>query len=159
MWILSQEQRDLTNDFLSRANRKLEEAKNHLEKHAFPESISTSQECLELSIKALFLSFSKAYPSKHPHEKEFENAFIDLIRNIPSDLKYENFPRMLFLCQLWSHLCTKAKYGYKKAKVGPTKLFEQLEAQLALNHANECLTVARRVYIRICESKTIFFKK
>ena len=158
MWILSQEQHDLINDFLSRANRKLDEAKNHLEKYAFPESISACQDCIELSIKALFLSFSREYPSKHPHEKEFEDAFTQLIKKIPSELKYENFPRMLLLAQLWFFLYTKAKYGYKKIIAGPTKLLGQLEAQLALNHANECLSITRGVYIRICESKNISLK-
>jgi hypothetical protein len=59
----------MAESFLKRAWNKFNEAKSYLENYHHPESISASQECIELSIKAIFLLLQKEYPRKHEFEE------------------------------------------------------------------------------------------
>ena len=45
----------MAKSWLRRASNKIDEAKDHLKKLNYPESISAAQECIEFSIKAIFL--------------------------------------------------------------------------------------------------------
>ena len=78
----------MANSFLQRAWHKLDEAKMHLKTLHYPESISASQEVIELSIKAVFLLLTGEYPRKHEFkEEEFES----ILSKVPEELKYLDF--------------------------------------------------------------------
>jgi len=53
----------MVNGFLKRADHRLEDAKSHLDKgyEHYAESVSASQECIELSIKSVFLLLQGNY--------------------------------------------------------------------------------------------------
>lgn len=135
--------------FLHRASNKLNEAREQLEKgwsHC-AESISASQECIELSAKATFLLLQDEYPKKHQFtEEEFEG----ILSRIPADLAhYNNFPRLYLLHQFWSHFYTLAKYGYEKLGVPAKDLFEKEEAELAVHHADRWYYAARALFNKL----------
>ena len=129
----------MANSFLQRAWHKLDEAKMHLKTLHYPESISASQEVIELSIKAVFLLLTGQHPRKHEFkEEEFES----ILSKVPEELKYLDFPKLYLYHKFWSSFYTIAKYGLERIGVGPEKLFEKEEAELALKHAEKCKRAA-----------------
>lgn len=133
--------------WLRRANNKLDEARNQLkQKCNYSESVSASQECIELSIKSIFsiaeIEFTKTHEIK---DEEFER----LLDNIPDDLKFYNYPRIYLLSEFWSYFYITAKYGFEKLKIGSDKLFNGKEANLALEHANECYNASNAFYNKL----------
>jgi HEPN domain-containing protein len=124
----------MAESFLHRAWNKLDEAKEHLKHFHYAESISSSQECIELSIKAIFLLLQKEYPKKHEFK---ENEFEEILKKIPEQLKYLGFPKLYLYSRFWLQFYSVAKYGLEKIGIGPEKLFEKEEAELALKHANK----------------------
>lgn len=127
---------DMAESFLKRARNKLDEARLELKNWHHAESISASQECIELSMKAIFLLLIESYPRRHEFKDE---DFEPLLDKIPEDMKkYHNFPRLYLLHKLWSDFYGVSKYGYEKFGLGPEKLFQKEEAELAIKHAEEC---------------------
>jgi len=73
----------MAESFLKRAFNKLNEAKSSLENHHYAESVSASQECIELSVKAIFLLLQEEYPRKHEFkEEEFKKILKRSRRNL-----------------------------------------------------------------------------
>jgi HEPN domain-containing protein len=143
---------NMAESFLHRAWNKLDEAGKHLKKFNYSESISASQECIELSVKAIFLLFQKEYPRKHEfREEEFEN----ILKMIPAKLKYLDIAKVYLYSKFWLQFYTVAKYGLEKLGIGADKLFGKEKAELALKHADRCRSVASQLldYKRI-EVKT-----
>jgi HEPN domain-containing protein len=135
--MISEEEKfmNIIESFLHRARNKLDEAREHLKKFNYSESVSASQECIELSVKAIFLLFQEKYPRKHEFtEEEFER----ILKMIPAQLKYVDFPKVYLYSKFWSQFYTIAKYGLEKLGVGADKLFEKEEAELALKRAERC---------------------
>ncbi|MGC9086434.1 MAG: HEPN domain-containing protein [Thermoproteota archaeon] len=132
----------MAESFLKRASNKLSEAEECLEKWDYPESISASQECIELSIKAIFLLLQKEYPKKHEFEEE---EFEAILEKVPEKLKYLDFPKLYLYSKFWLSFYTVAKYGLEKIGIGPEKLFEKEEAELALKHAHRCYSAASQL--------------
>lgn len=137
---------DMAESFLKRAWNKLDEPKRELETCHHAESISASQECIELSMKVVFLLLTEAYPGKHEFKDE---EFEPLLDKVPEDLRYYNFPKLYLLHKLWLGFYTVAKYGYDKFGTGPEKLFHKEEAELAIKHAEDCRRVADMLPNRI----------
>ena len=141
---------EMAESFLKRALNKLGEAKEHLKSWHYPESISASQECIELSIKAIFMLLQEKYPKKHEFsEEEFEA----ILKKIPERLKYLDFHKLYLYSKFWLSFYTVAKYGLEKIGVGAEKLFEKEEAELALKHAKRCYEGASQLenYIKYGE--------
>jgi HEPN domain-containing protein len=141
----------LAESFLKRAFNKQWEAQEHIRMSRYAESISSSQECIELSVKAVFLLFHGGHPRKHEFsEEEFENV----LRKIPSEYykSHEYFCGYVDLCKVylyskfWSQFYTVAKYGLDRLGVGADKLFGREEAELALRHAMTCYTCASTLF-------------
>jgi HEPN domain-containing protein len=130
--MMDQKTKDMANGFLERASNKLQEAEEQ-EKHLHhAESVSAAQECIELSAKAAFLLLQGAYPKTH----EFcEEQFETLLKKIPQDVAFHNFPRLYLLHRFWSAFYTTAKYGLEKLGAPAKTLFEKAEAELAIMHA------------------------
>jgi len=133
---------EMAESFLRRAFNKLNEAKEHLESGHYPESISASQECIELSIKTIFMLLQEEYPKKHEFsEEEFEA----ILKKVPEKLKHLNFHKLYLYSKFWLSFYMVAKYGLEKIGVGPEKLFEKEEAELALKHANKSYHAASQL--------------
>jgi len=137
----------MTKGWLERARNKLSEAKEQIKKINYSESISASQECIELSIKSIFLQIQKKYPKRHDFkEEEFEY----ILNNIPGKLEYLNFSKLYLYSRFWSEFYTVAKYGLEKVGIPPQKLFDKEEAELAIKHADSCYYAASQLnnYLR-----------
>jgi HEPN domain-containing protein len=133
---------NMSESYLHRAQNKLVEAEEHLKKFNYSESISASQECIELSVKAIFLLFQEKYPRKHEfNEEEFEK----ILQMVPAQLEYLDFPKIYLYSKFWSQFYTVAKYGLEKLGVGANRLFEKEEAELAIKHARKCELAARQL--------------
>lgn len=138
---------EMADSFLKGSSKKLGEAESHLGSLNYPESISASQECIELSIKAVFLLLQKEYPKRHEFRDE---EFGALLERVPERLRYLDFHRLFLISKFWLGLYSTAKYGEERLGIGPEKLFKGDEAKLALAHAKECnrAAVILRDYIR-----------
>lgn len=133
---------EMAESFLKRSWNKVDEAKGHLKSFNYPESISASMECIELSMKAIFLLLQEKYPRRHEFKDE---EFMKVLEKVPEELEYFNFPRLFLLSKFWLSLYTVAKYGQETFGIGPEKLFKKDEADLALKHAEECKSAASRL--------------
>lgn len=67
-----------------------------------------------------------------------EEEFAKILREVPKELVHYNFPRLYLLARLWATFYSFCKYGSDHFKVGADKLFKKAEAELALEHADEC---------------------
>lgn len=132
----------MAESFLKRAWNKAEEAKTQLNSLHYPESISASMECIEFSMKAIFLLLQEKYPKRHEFK---DKEFIKVLEKVPKKLEHYNFPRLFLLSKFWSSMYTIAKYGQEEFGVGPEKLFRKDEAGLALKHAEECKFAVNRL--------------
>ena len=130
---------ELAESYLKRALNKQMESRDHLAGYRFAESVSASQECIELSIKAVFLLLDLESPKEH---KFTEEQFRELIRRVPAKLTHRDFAKVYLYSMFWSTFYTVAKYGLEKVQAGPDKLFEKEEAELALKHAQRCRDAA-----------------
>jgi HEPN domain-containing protein len=135
---------EMAESYLKKAWNKLKEAKTHLENWNYPESISVSQECIELSVKSIFLLLQEKYPKKHEFKEE---EFEQILSKIPEKLKYLDFPKVYLYSKFWSNFHTVAKYGLEEIGVGADKLFEKEEAELALKHAKRCESTASQLKV------------
>ena len=166
--------------YMRRACIKLNEGKSQKDQSHFPEAVSASQECIELSIKAIFHFTGVEYPRKH---NVFAKNFKEVLEKIhiceekytgkrvivlrspegPSNqieeretmafhksFKSEDVERLFMISELWGLLYLKAKYGYEKLAIPSERLFRKNEASLALEHAYECYRVAYDVYYYCC---------
>lgn len=126
---------EMAESFARRASNKEMEARENLKKFNIPESISASQECIELSMKAIFLLLTDSYPKKHDFT---DDDYVHVLSKVPKQAENLNFARLFILSKFWSNFYSAAKYGNEKFGMGPEKLFKQEEAELALKHAEEC---------------------
>jgi len=134
---------EIAESFLERAWNKLNEAKEHLKSLHYSESISASQECIELSIKAIFMLLQEKYSKKHGFSDE---EFEAILNKIPENLKHLDYHKLCLYSKFWlGTFYTVPKYGLEKIGVGPEKLFEKEEAELALKHANKSYHAASQL--------------
>ena len=138
---------DQAQSYLTRAYSKLDEAREHLQKWNYAESVSGSQESIEFSVKALFLASGVSFPKSHEVK---ESGFAELMPKIPTTARdVYNFPRVLLLARFWHGFYLVAKYGFEELKVGADKLFRKEEAELASEHAREAYDACNLAYQRI----------
>jgi len=141
----------MAESFMDRASNKLLEAREHLKRGTWSESISSSQECIELSIKAIFLLLKREYPKKHGFtEKEFE----EILENLSLQFERSELPKLYLYLKFWSHFYQVAKYGLEELGVGANRLFEKEEAELALKHAERCISSAWRIRVNLAQTES-----
>ncbi len=131
----------MAESFLRRAGIRLETALRNVQYH-YPECVSDSQECIEFSVKAAMLCTAGDYPTKHRFTDEQAKI---LLGRIPEKLRYLGFHRLFLLSKFWTEFYTLAKYGNEELGLGPEKLFTNLEATLAAQHAEECYRAASQL--------------
>lgn len=125
-----------------RARNKLQEAEILLREGHYPESVSASQECIELSMKSTFYILIGDSPKEHTFRRE---VFEKVIVKVPEELRHLIYSKLYFYDSFWSSFYTIAKYGLEDLKIGPEKLFEKEEAQLSLKHADICRFAAKQL--------------
>lgn len=127
--------KNLAGSWLNRASNKITEGKRCVESSKYSEAISSFQECVELSLKAAFLLLTDRHPKTH---KFTEEEFRKVLNKIPESLQNLEFHKLYLYSRFWQNFYTVAKYGLENFRVGPDKLFEKDEAEIALKHADKC---------------------
>jgi len=130
----------LAESWIKRAESKVEEGENFLKKFKYAEAISAFQECIEFSIKSLFLLLRGESPKRHKFE---EKEFLEVLESIPDELEYLEFHKIYLYSLFWEKFYTIAKYGLENFGLGAEKLFEKEEANLALKHAKKSVSAVK----------------
>jgi HEPN domain-containing protein len=134
--------------WIDKAGNQLQAAKDHLKSYfQHSESIEASQECVELSVKSVLSLLEIEYPLSHGwNRKEFSSIAKQIQeRQLLDKLAAQNLyystrlPRLLLLANFWAQFYLPAKYGFEDGYLAPAQdLFEKREAELAVQHAQEC---------------------
>jgi HEPN domain-containing protein len=112
------------------------------------------QTAIELSGKAIFKIMGLDFPREHQLLFEREKRKVRPEINELLQQKFPEYftrkdeiPRVIFLTYFWDQFYTIGKYGIEEMNFSPDKLFEKEEAQLAINHANYCVSLADELLI------------
>ncbi len=105
-------------------------------------SISASQECIEFSVKAIFLMLTGDFQKAHEIK---DDEFQKVLSSVPKGLEHVDFARVWLLNKFWGTFYLLAKYGNENLMVSAEKLFKQDEAELAYKHADFAYGMAQNV--------------
>lgn len=140
--------RRIIEGWIDKAHNQLQAAKQHLESRVrWSETVEASQESVELSVKSILSLLQVEFPLTHGWNNEAFARIADQIqkRQLLSKMREQNLywaarlPRLLLLTNFWAQFYLPAKYGIEAGKLAPPQdLFEESEAKLAVQHAEEC---------------------
>lgn len=136
------ENKALADSWLKRAKNKLDDGKQSLEKWQYSEAISSFQECIELSLKAVSLLLLDKYSKDHKFD---EKEFREVLNEIPYALENLEFHKLYLYSRFWSNFYTTAKYGLENLGKGAEKLFGKEESELAQKHADKCYFASKQL--------------
>jgi HEPN domain-containing protein len=132
----------LARSWLIRSKNKFDEGETLIQKWSYAEAISSFQECIELSLKAIFLFLTDKYPKSHEFkDKEFK----EILNKVPKSLKHLESHKLFLYSMFWANFYTISKYGLENFGIGAEKLFAKEEAELAKKHAYKCLSAAQQL--------------
>lgn len=148
---MDESKRRMLEGWIDKASNQLQVAREHLKSYTrYSEAIEASQECIELSIKAILSLLNIKYPRKHKWNREEFSSIATQIqkrqllgRLAAHNLAHIRLPRLLFLANFWAEFYLPAKYGLDYNHLAPARdLFDMKEAELAVQHAEECYRAA-----------------
>lgn len=142
--------------WIDKASNQLLAAREHLKSFRYSEAIEAAQECVELSVKSILSLLDIKYSRSHewaPNKKEFagiaqqiqERQLLDKLAKQYLDQTIR-LPRLLFLMNFWAQFYITAKYGFEAEHLASAhELFNKEEAELAVQHADECYRAASQL--------------
>ncbi len=160
---MDKQKKNMLEGWYQKASNQLQTAQSHLEAHVRnAEAIQSAQECIEFSVKCILEILNIKYSKTHGWDEK-KDSFANIVsqirdRKIMEKLASEylghiRLPRLILLVNFWSHFYLTAKYGYSDNYFAPAKdLFEHKEAEMSVEHANECL-IALRSLIYLSEDR------
>lgn len=116
--------------YLKEAERRLKTAMNALKEKAYAYTVRQSQECTELSLKATLRLVMVEYPKKHDVSDVLEREakrFPTWFRNL--------LPKMAKVSAYLAEKRSLAMYGDELKGMGPEELFDEKDAEEALQSA------------------------
>jgi len=125
-----------------RAEKLLDEARDLYDSYDYPGCICRAQECVELTLKAIFGIFGKEYPKKHDVSEELAR----ICNKFPAWF-YEKLAKIKVSSKLLAWWRKLALYGDEDLKLPPERIFGEVEAKLALVHAEEISSAFMRLLI------------
>jgi HEPN domain-containing protein len=147
-------QRKTLEGWIDKASNQLQTAKEHAKSpYRCSEAVQAAQECIELSVKSVLSLLGVEYPRAHewaPDKKPFAAIAQQISeRQLVEKLASQNLghsvalPRLLFLMNFWGQFYLAAKYGFEVEHLASAHdLFRSEEANLAVQHADECYRAA-----------------
>lgn len=142
--------RRMIEGWIDKASNQLQAAREHSRfSTQYSEAIQAAQECIELSVKSTLSILDITFSSSHGWEQD-RKQFAAIAEQIQKKQLLEkltaqylnhvaNLPRLLFLVNFWAQFYTTAKYGFEAGYLAAAKdLFKKEEAELAIQHAQEC---------------------
>jgi HEPN domain-containing protein len=151
---VDENKRKLVAGWLDKAQVHLWTANEHLKSWCRnTEAIQASQECVELSVKAMLTILGIDYPLSHGWDQKQLAKIAGQIqerklqqRLAEQQLGHIRLPRLLVLVNFWEQFYLQAKYGIEASDLAPPQeLFEREEAELAVKHADQCLLAASQL--------------
>lgn len=154
---MDKSKRRMIEGWIDKASNQLHVAKEHLKSYTrHSEAIEASQECIELSVKSILSMLDIKYPRKHWWDQGKQD-FNDIARqiqqrHIQDTLAAQHLdhvvrlPRLLFMVNFWAQFYMVAKYGFEVGYLASARdLFGEAEADLAVQHAEECYRAASQL--------------
>lgn len=149
---MGKSKRRMIEGWIDKVGNQLQAAKDHLKSYyRYSESIEASQECVELSVKSILSLLDIEYPLSHGWNREQFSSIAEQIqkRQLLEKITAQNLyhisrlPRLLLLANFWAYFYLPAKYGFEAGYLASAQdLFTKQEAELALQHAEECYRAA-----------------
>ncbi len=148
---MDESKRRMVEGWLDKASAHLEMAMQHAKSsYRITESIQASQLCVELSVKAVLTILGIDYPASHGwDQKQLAKIAAQvqdkklLHRLAEQNLGYIRLPRLLILVNFWEQFYIQAKYGIEASNLAPPQdLFDSEDAELAVRHAEQCISAA-----------------
>jgi HEPN domain-containing protein len=149
---MDKNKRKMAEGWFDKASNRLTSAKEHSKSHyTYSEAIQEAQESIELSVKSMLLLLDIGFSRSHdwnPNKEEFAKIAEQIQKRqlqekIGGEYPTINLPRLLFLMFFWGQFYLVAKYGLEAGNLAAAKeLFEKQEAELAVQHAEECQRTA-----------------
>jgi len=162
-------QRKMIEGWIDKASNQLQAAKDHSKSiYRYSEAIEAAQECIELSVKSVLSLLEIKFSPSHGWEQD-KKQFADIAAQVQEKQLMErlaaqyldhiiNLPRLLFLANFWAQFYITAKYGFEAGHLAPAKdLFKKEDADLAVQHAEECYQAASHLRY-LPEDKMATFK-
>lgn len=147
--------RRIVEGWIDKGGNQLQVARDHLKSYyRYSEAVQASQECVELSVKAVLSLLGVEYASSHGWDKAQFSTIAEQIhaRKLVERLTAKNLshtirlPRLLLLANFWNHFYLPAKYGFEAGYLAPPQeLFDKQDAELAVQHAEECWRAATQL--------------
>lgn len=147
----------IAEDWIDQASNKQREADKYLRTNTqYLEAIQSSQESIELNIKAILLLLNISFPPSHewkPDSKDFKSIAhqiqerqlnqklddLNLLISIP-------LPKLLFIFNFWGQFYPIAKYGFEVEYLASAKnIFSIEEAKIAVYHSQQCMAAANTI--------------
>jgi HEPN domain-containing protein len=153
--ISGERKEEFLKSFIDGAGEKLEEAKRKLKGYLpnYSEIVCRSRECIEFSIKAVFLLLLGKYPKEHRITRSEFREIIKKVDEMPADQRKdllpwigEEFPRLYLYSEFWQRFHTVAEYGDEELGFPREKLFGEKEAAFAVEHAERCKELAFKLW-------------
>lgn len=147
---MNDSKRKVIEGWIDKASNHLQTAREHLKSYSkYSEAIEASQECVELSVKSILSLLNIKFSRSHgwdQNKREFEDIAEQIQkRHLQDKLATEHvnhivdLPRLLFLANFWAEFYLAAKYGFEVGNLASARdLFKKQEAELAVQHAEEC---------------------
>ena len=140
----------MAESYLRQARARLEDAKDAVQEENHPYAVRLSQECVELSLKAVLKAVGIEYPKIH----EVSDIFPEIRDRFPDWFKTE----IDFLCESSKLLFKKREpslYGNEEALISPNEIMSKNDAEDATNRAEKTYNLCEKL---IVELKTIVGK-
>ncbi len=128
----------MARDYINRAKRCLKEAENAFDEEDNPMTVRRSQECVELSLKAVLRFIGVEYPRKH----DVSEVLIEVKDKLPTWFKAEKHAKHSKLLSLRRG---PAMYGSEEEYKPASEIFTEKEAGEALNMAKETFQAANKL--------------
>jgi HEPN domain-containing protein len=132
--------RTLAEDYLRRAEVRVESAKNALTTRDYPDVIRFSQEGVELSLKAALRAFGVEYAKEH----DVSEVLRSVSKRFPLWFRQE----LDYFANVSADLASKravAMYGLELEGKGPSQIFGEDDASRAFEDAKKVLRAVKRL--------------
>jgi HEPN domain-containing protein len=133
---------DMASSMLEQAGLRLKAAAMGIKRKGYAYTVRSSQECVELSLKAALRLVGVEYPKKH----DVSRVLLLAMKRFPEWFKVENFAK---ISRALAEMREPAMYGDELRSVPSTRLFTKEHATKALAEASEVYKSCSRLLKKI----------
>ena len=134
----------IAKSYLRQAKARLKDAKEAFLESNFPYAVRLSQECIELSLKAILKAVGIEYPKVH----DVSDVMIEVKERFPEWFRLE----LEFLRESSKVLVKKRElslYGGEEALIAPDEVIDKMDAEDATKRAEKTYTLCEKLLTEI----------